>query len=240
MSDEYKYNDLTMEEYERRKRERAKARELREKRRRLLKRVCIALLALIIIVAAVLLITKAHRNRAADTDIVETLAETKIPSWIDKQIIAEGSASRQGEKLTGVKSIVIHYVGSAGTTAQQNRDYFGEPGTKSSSHFIIGLDGEVIQCLPLDEKSSSTGKRNPDTISIEVCHPDEDGKFSDKSYASLVKLTAWLCDLCELDPEAGVIRHYDATGINCPAYYVEHEDAWAQFVKDVGAALKKG
>ena len=239
MSDEYKYNDLTIEEYERRKRERAKARELREKRRRIVKRVCIAALALIIIVAAVLLITKAHRNRAADTDIVEILAEAKVPSWVDKQIITEGSASRQGEKLAGVKSVVIHYTGSPGTTAQQNRDYFGEPDTKSSSHFIVGLDGEIIQCLPLEEKSSATGKRNVDTISIEVCHPDEDGKFSDKSYASLVKLTAWLCELCELDPEDGVIRHYDATGVKCPAYYVEHEDAWAQFIKDVVSALAK-
>ena len=236
---EYEYNDLTMEEYERRKRERAKARELREKRRRLIKRICIAVLALIIIAVAVILITKPNRDKAPDTDIVEHIAEAKVPAWIDRQIIPDGSASRQGARLSDVKAIVIHYTGSAGTTAQQNRDYYGEADTKSSSHFLVGLDGEVIQCLPLDEKSSATGKRNGDTISVEVCHPNDDGKFSEESYASLVKLTAWLCELCELDPEDGVIRHYDATGKNCPAYYVEHQDAWDQLIKDVRAAMPK-
>ena len=236
---EYQYNDLTMEEYERRKRERAKARELREKRRRLIKRVCIAVLAVIIIAAAVILITRPHKDRDRDTDIVEVLAEARIPSWIDKQIIASGASSRQGEKLSGMTAVVVHYVGSPGTSAQQNRDYYDQPGTKTSSHFIVGLDGEVIQCLPLDEKASATGKRNGDTISIEVCHTDENGEFTGKAYDSLVKLTAWLCKLCELDPDGGVIRHYDATGMKCPPYYVEHEDAWKALIEDVAAAMPK-
>jgi len=30
-----------------------------------------------------------------------------------------------------------------------------------------------------------------------------------------------------------VIRHYDVTGKKCPLYYVEHEDAWQQFLTDV-------
>ena len=41
-----------------------------------------------------------------------------------------------------------------------------------SAHFLIGLEGEIIQCIPLNEKSSATNDRNRDTISIEVCHPD--------------------------------------------------------------------
>ena len=43
-----------------------------------------------------------------------------------------------------------------------------------------------------------------------------------------------------MDPgDGGVIRHYDATGVNCPAYYVEHGDAWKQLVKDVDGAMSK-
>ena len=53
-----------------------------------------------------------------------------------------------------------------------NRNYFAQPDTQVSAHFLVGLDGEVIQCIPLEEKSSATNERNRDTISIEVCHPD--------------------------------------------------------------------
>ena len=94
-----------------------------------------------------------------------------------------------------------------------------------SAHFVVGLEGEVIQCVPLDEQSSASNDRNPDTISIEVCHPDSSGKFNDKTYGALVKLTAWLCDEFHLD-EKDVIRHYDITGKNCPKYFVEHPKAW--------------
>ena len=155
-----------------------------------------------------------------------------VPGWISVQLLAEDSNSRSGLKITKVRDIVIHYVGNPGTTAQQNRDYFAQPDTEVNSHFVIGLDGEIIQCIPLNERSSATNERNVDTISIEVCHPDETGQFTQASYDALVKLTAWLCDHFDLD-RSRVIRHYDVTGKLCPMYYVEHENAWEQFKKDV-------
>ncbi|MBQ2297071.1 MAG: N-acetylmuramoyl-L-alanine amidase, partial [Ruminiclostridium sp.] len=94
------------------------------------------------------------------------------------------------------------------------------------------LDGEIIQCLPLNEMSYATNDRNKDTLSIEVCHPDETGQFNQATYDSLVKLTAWLCDSCGINRE-NVIRHYDVTGKPCPLYFVDHPDAWEQFLKDV-------
>lgn len=160
------------------------------------------------------------------------LEEAKLPDWVDVQIIDVDGESRRGQKLEGINDIVIHYVGNPGTTAQQNHDYYCNPDSKVSSHFVIGLDGEIIQCVPLNEKSSASNWRNSDTISIEVCHPDKTGKFTEKSYASLVKLTAWLGKLCNLDANH-VIRHYDITGKKCPLYFVEHEDKWAQFKEDV-------
>lgn len=163
--------------------------------------------------------------------------EITPPDWVGQQLIDIDGAARRGEKLSSVRNIVIHYVANPGTTAQQNRDYFNNPDTRSSSHFVVGLEGEVIQCVPLDEKSSATNERNIDTISIEVCHPDASGKFNDRSYASAVRLTAWLCHNYQLD-ESDVIRHYDVTGKLCPLYYVEHEDAWRQFRSDVGDALR--
>ncbi len=167
---------------------------------------------------------------------IKELKAAEIPQYIDEQILPLES-SRKGIELKGVKNIVIHYVGNPGTTAQQNHDYFGNEGTVVNSHFIVGLSGEIIQCIPIYERSVATNHRNSDTISIEVCHPDESGRFNTSTRASLIKLTAWLIETCKLDVE-DVIRHYDVTGKLCPLYYVEHEDAWEELLNDINNHIK--
>ncbi len=164
------------------------------------------------------------------------VGETGVPDYVDRQIISLLCAGRSGRKLEAVRGIVVHYVGNPGTSAQANRNYFATPTTSVSSHFVIGLEGEIIQCIPLDERSAASNDRNPDTISIEVCHPDASGKFNDATYASLVKLTAWLCTEFGLDSSA-VIRHYDVTGKHCPLYFVENEDAWYAFRSDIAEKI---
>ena len=159
-------------------------------------------------------------------------ADVSTPEWVEQDILPLNPYSRPGTPLETIDGVVVHYVGNPGTTAQQNHDFYDQPTTTVSSHFLIGLDGEIIQCIPLDEKSSASNDRNIDTLSIEVCHPDETGKFNQASYDSLVKLTAWLCDYTGIGRNQ-VIRHYDITGKLCPLYFVEHEDAWNQFLQDV-------
>ena len=175
-----------------------------------------------------------YQNVIIPREKVFELAATSAPDWVDQQIIKVDGDSRRGVMLEGVRNIVIHYVANPGTTAQQNRDYYASRSSDVSSHFVIGLNGEIIQCIPLHEKSSASNHRNKDTISIEVCHPDESGKFTDAAYQSLVKLTAWLLDICDLDSD-DVIRHYDITGKQCPLYFVTHEDAWEQFKQVIEA-----
>lgn len=99
------------------------------------------------------------------------LKSVSLPDWVDVQIIPVNGAARRGETMKKVTDIAIHYVGNPGTTRPANRNYFAQPDTQVSAHFLVGLDGEVIQCIPLEEKSSATNERNRDTISIEVCHP---------------------------------------------------------------------
>lgn len=169
---------------------------------------------------------------------VDRLSLVEVPEWVDVQIIEVDGVSRRGEKLEDIQNIVIHYVGNPGSTAQQNHDWYANPESEVSSHFLIGLEGEVIQCIPLNEFSSASNHRNRDTISIEVCHPDESGKFSDASYSSLVRLTAWLLDISGLEPE-DVIRHYDVTGKECPRYFVLNEDSWHAFLADVAQAVEE-
>ena len=169
---------------------------------------------------------------------VEALEKVAPPAWIQQDFIPVGKA-RTGARLADYAGIVIHYVGNPGTTARNNRNYFAMEDTNVCSHFVVGLDGEIVQCLPLWERSAASNQRNRDTISIEVCHPDEGGAFNAATYASLVRLVAWLCDVGRLDT-AAVIRHYDDTGKDCPLYYVQNPDAWERLLWDVEAQRADG
>ena len=170
--------------------------------------------------------------------------DIEVPDYVEQDYLTVNEWSRPGTELEQIDGVVIHYVGNPGTTAHANRNYFeslssGQEGTYASSHFIVGLEGEVIQCVPLTEVAYASNERNADTVSIEVCHPDETGEFSPVTYDRAVELTAWLCVRFELDPETDVIRHYDVTGKECPRYYVEHPEAWDAFRADVSAAIKE-
>lgn len=161
---------------------------------------------------------------------------------IDVQLLDVNPYSRPGTETNKITGIVIHYTANPGATASENRNYFqnlkNTKTTKASSNFIVGLDGEIIQCVPTWEVAYASNDRNIDTVSIECCHPDETGQFNEETYRSVVQLTAWLCLKFNLNEE-DVIRHYDVTGKNCPKYYVEHEDAWIQFKADVKSAMEK-
>ncbi len=174
----------------------------------------------------------------------------KAPDYVTEDFLVKNPYSRPGDPLEEVNGIVIHYVGNPNTTAKNNRNYFNNlPKTNlkngvetyASAHFIVGLEGEIVQCIPLSEIAYASNSRNHDTVAIENCHPDETGKFNEKTYASLVKLAGWLCFTYDLDRDQ-VIRHYDVTGKLCPLYYVEHEDAWEELKDDImaeKAALQK-
>lgn len=167
---------------------------------------------------------------------VEKVKNLTVPNWIDKQIIDIHTTARTGFYLEDIKNVVVHYVGNPDTSAQNNRDYFNKISTTVSSHFVVGLQGEIIQCVPLYERSAASNNRNKDTISIEVCHPDESGKYNDITYESVIKLISWLLNEISLD-ESAIIRHYDITGKICPKYYVENEDEWLKLKEDVKIKL---
>ena len=160
---------------------------------------------------------------------------------LDVELLTVNPYSRPGTALEKVNGIVIHYTANPGATAIANRNYFENlkdtHTTKASSHFVVGLEGEIVQCIPTAEIAYASNDRNSDTISIECCYKNEDGSFEQATYDSVIRLTAWLCEKFGLTSE-DVIRHYDVTGKLCPLYYVEHEDAWTQFKKDVDTYLQ--
>lgn len=182
-----------------------------------------------------------HNMRSGGSTSGSAVYSMTTKDWIgapkiDVQLLTPNKYSRPQTALRRVKGIVVHYTANPGATAIANRNYFeglkDSHETQASSHFVVGLDGEVVQCIPTNEWAYASNDRNKDTISIECCHPDETGQFNQATYDSLVQLTGWLCERFDLE-KGDVIRHYDVTGKICPKYFVDHEDAWKQFRTDV-------
>ena len=195
----------------------------------------IIVLTVTVVILAVLLIQQKRRNSVSAGAMSADLLEKYRPD-IDVELLTPNPYSRPQTATDKITGIVIHYVANPGSSAMANRNYFeglkDTQDTYASSNFIVGLEGEIIQCVPTSEVAYASNDRNHDTVSIEVCHPDETGKFNDETYESLVWLTGWLCEYLNVSPE-NIIRHYDVTGKPCPLYYVEHEDEWETFKDDV-------
>ena len=179
---------------------------------------------------------------------------------IQTDLLTVNPFSRPGKKLSGVKAVVIHWVANAGSTAKQNRDYFESLKKQSlnnasvrfaSAHFIAGLSGEVIQCIPCEEMAYHVGAKtympdaagfpghNPNncTIGIELCHPKADGRFKEETIRAAEELCALLCGRFNLDPEADIWTHYGITGKHCPRRFVEHPGGFETFKQ--GAAVRQ-
>lgn len=161
---------------------------------------------------------------------------TAVPEWVEQDLLPVNEYSRPGELLEAVNGVVVHYVGNPGTTAGQNRGYFaGLAQTHEdyvSSNFVVGLDGEALLCVPVNEVAYASSHRNGDTLSIEVCHPDETGAFLPASYRTLTRLVQWAADTYGLRRDQ-ILRHYDVTGKECPRYFVQHPQAWEAFLDGI-------
>ena len=157
---------------------------------------------------------------------------------IEERLLTINPYSRSGEKQGTIKKIIIHWVGNANTSAIANRNYFENlkdtHSCYASSHYIIGLNGEIIRCIPDDEVAFHSGNYgvNHSSIGIEHCHPDWEGKFNELTYKSSIEIVANLIKKYGLSIN-DVERHYDITGKCCPKYYVEHDEAWQQYKQDV-------
>lgn len=162
---------------------------------------------------------------------------------IKEMLITPNKYSRPQTKIGKIKNIVIHWIGNAGTTAENNAKYFESlkdgRGTYASSHYIIGNDGVVIRCVPENEVAYHASSANNYSIGIEVCHPDNTGKYTDVAYKALVELLVDLCNRYKLEPTQAIIRHYDVTGKDCPRYYVKNTDAWKKLKQEVSDVMSK-
>lgn len=224
----------------------------RAKRRRVLIYRCLALIIFALFLVGIFQLTgiiyrgiRAWREGDEISTLQQDMPRSENPIEKPKMtvdLLEENRYSRPGTELKSVKNVFVHYTANQGTTAAQNRSYFANLAEtrerSASAHFIIGYEGEIIQCIPLDEEAFAVKGRNNDSVSIECCYLSEDGAFTPATYNSLIDLLAWLCGEYGLSAQ-DILRHYDEGGKKCPIYYVEHEDEWEQLLEDVALAIEQ-
>lgn len=124
--------------------------------------------------------------------------------------------------------ITIHYIGPyPGQSVEAVRQWWIDSKAEPSAHFVV-KDDDVLQCWPTDKIAWHAGTRagNLTSIGIEVIPCNAQGRFSEKSIKTLKELLDTL-------PRLPLVRHYDWSGKNCPAYYVDN-DEWKDLLKKLG------
>ena len=220
----------------------AEMRRRRRRKKKIRKYSILAGLAIILILFLMLIIKLiSWIFSGSDDGIVKKVDGIKVT----QKLLTVNDFTRPGTKLKKVEKIVIHYTGVAiGSSAMDQRDRYearkdshNDTDSRESMHFIIGAEGEIVQCIPITEAAYASKGDNGRALSIEFCNTAVDGSMSADTYESLVKLVAYLCDEFDLT-EKNVERHYDITGAACPLYFTKNPESWTLFREDVARAIK--
>lgn len=191
---------------------------------------------------------------------------------IEKDFLTVNEYSRPGKKLKCVKAVVMHWTANPNASAKANRDFFESKKTgmsgHGSAHYIVGTDGEIIQCIPEDEIAYHCGSSQKDpasgriytdearerfgqyaifcstlspnlcTIGIELCPADASGHFSDATITSAMKLCADILLRYGLT-EKDITTHHDVVGWkDCPKRWTEHPVLFKAFCASVFVVME--
>ena len=152
-----------------------------------------------------------------------------------------------------IKYFVYHYTANDGDTDENNAKYFHNNVVKASAHRFVDDDSVTIS-VPDNyvawhcggglqgSKGHTYYKKctNTNSIGIEMCDTKRNGKYevTPKTRSNAIALGKELVKKYGIKKE-NVIRHYDVTGKNCPAYFVKDEEAWKKFRDEIFETKKK-
>ena len=146
-----------------------------------------------------------------------------------------------------IKYLVYHYTANDGDTDEANAKYFHNNIVKASAHRFVDDDSVTISVLDnyvawhcgggLQGSKGHTYYKtctNTNSIGIEMCDTKRNGKYevTEKTRSNAIALGKELVKKYGIKKE-NVIRHYDVTGKNCPAYFVKDEEAWIKFRNEI-------
>lgn len=182
-------------------------------------------------------------GQAVDAPIVveEALPAVELP-------IIEMPSQHQDDRPEGtvIDAIVVHDTETPGVRdASTIVNWFKNPRSKVSAHYIIGKRGELVQCVPDVRRAWHAGpskledreKVNDFSIGIELVNAQTGtDPFTDAQYRTLALLTADLV-LRHQIPLTRIVGHRNVT--NYPKVKKDPADNfdWARYFADVEAVL---
>ena len=137
-----------------------------------------------------------------------------------------------------VRYIVIHYTANNGDTAFGNASYFAQNAVSASAHYFVD-ENEAWQSVKDGDTAFHCGAkhyrhpecRNGNAIGVELCSRKSGGGkyyFKAETEDRAAELVKSLMKKYGIDTNH-VLRHYDVTGKNCPAPFVEDITKWQNF-----------
>lgn len=170
-----------------------------------------------------------------------------------KTLIANRKNYGSKRSTSLIEYLVYHYTANDGDTDEANAKYFHNNVVKASAHRFVDDDSVTIS-VPDNYVAyhcggglqGSKGHRfykictNTNSIGIEMCDTIRNGKYevSPKTRANAIEEGRKIVKKYNI-PKSHVIRHYDVTGKNCPAYFVKDEEAWKKFRDEIFETKKK-
>ena len=189
---------------------------------------------------------------------------------ITDELLTINSFSRPGKRIVQVRAVVLHWTANPGASAMANRNFFEnrKKGTTGygSAHYIIGIEGEIIRCIPENEiayhvgttiKDPASGKTYTDfarqifgqyalsaatspnwvSIGIEMCPVDISGTFTAATLNSAIELSSDLLQRYKMSTDA-LCTHHDVVGWkDCPRLWVQHPELFIDFKNAVSKKI---
>lgn len=171
-----------------------------------------------------------------------------------QSLLTASKWARPRTRLKGVDAIVWHWVANPNSTAIANRNFFNNrTGSYGSAHYIIGLHGEQIQCLPDNEMAYHVGSHvytlrslqelgsypNNNTVGIECTHIDWNGKMTRQTYESLIDLTVILLKRHNLTVD-DIWLHQEVVGWkDCHRLFVNNKTEYRKAKEEVAKRMKQ-
>jgi len=113
------------------------------------------------------------------------------------------SPNRSSRNGIPIRRIVLHYTTSA--TAKSAVNWFLDPKSRVSAHYVIDKNGDIYQCVPDGEKAWHAKGDNVDSIGIEHAARKGEGLTAMQEAASIA-LIKWLMSEYKI-PRSMVLGH---------------------------------
>lgn len=132
--------------------------------------------------------------------------------WCNK-----GNFTESNRKSSEIDTLVIHYTGNNGDTAENNGNYFKNNVVETSAHYFVD-DTTVVRSVADKNIAWHAGDWDINCRSIGIEIAGSTKECTGRTLENVIALTKELMKKYNISKER-VIRHYDANGKLCPAFW---------------------